>query len=1042
MKPLKLTIKGLNSFVEAQTIDFEELSSRGIFGIFGPTGSGKSTILDGITLALYGDLARRSNGFVNSGEEVRQASISFVFRIDGKIPRTYQVDRSYTKNKDLSKKPVSKSVLKEITNGDPVILEEGTGAVNQACEKLIGLTKDDFLRTVVLPQGKFSEFLMLTGKERNEMLERLFNLEKYGEALAGRIGEEKRSISRNMENLSGRLSGYEDISQGILKEMRKQQKAWETEFENLKAQVQGMLEEFEEKKQIRLWTQEQEGYKAQMALLEQEKEKTALWEQKSKMAEEVKAISPFLEICSQKEQQKEEREASCQALKTALEAARKAEEGARALLEKSLEEEKQIPALEAKQRNLELAIPKNEALAVLEEEDRRREKELSHLETLLLKLAETQEKRKESLNGEKKEREELLRQLEACQISVETRKLVQDGVLLERDYKTAVKGVKKGEAQRNSLKEQIFSQSETERKLKEEEEQVSSELAGRRAQEREQMARTFREALEEGKPCPVCGSIHHDLALVAEEVNHLLKGEGEQGQRIEDLEEEGREIGQKHGTAQALLSALLAKNEAAEETVKEQREQMESMKKDWELKRAACLELEKEPVKEAATGSALDYFQKKQTQINEMDEKTQELRRLEAELEEKIKTLEEEQDGARREETKAQIDKAHLKAQKEEARETLESLKNEIASLAGDCQDVKKGLTEVKNRIESIQNAVQKAKQTLEEKTQDFQDIKHRLEVEETNRIHAITGLEEAKQQLSRTLLQCPGLKKETEDQGISLEEAAASWKETDEELALLKEEIRRRQEETVRLTNLIREKALQLDGRSLTEEEWNQALLEKEEMETSLENKRTEGTRLSDQILRGKRRLQEKETLMADYEKKEHRLSLVLQIEKLIKGKRFVEYVAREKLSYVSREASVLLRKLSMGNYELECNAQGHFRIIDYKNGGIRREVGTLSGGEIFLASLSLALALSSQIQLTNHAPLELFFLDEGFGTLDDGLLDVVMEALETLHGISSRSIGLITHVEKIRSQIPVKLMVTPAESGGKGSRVEIVYS
>ena len=137
-----------------------------------------------------------------------------------------------------------------------------------------------------------------------------------------------------------------------------------------------------------------------------------------------------------------------------------------------------------------------------------------------------------------------------------------------------------------------------------------------------------------------------------------------------------------------------------------------------------------------------------------------------------------------------------------------------------------------------------------------------------------------------------------------------------------------------------------------------------------------------------------------------------------------------------------MFLRKLSRGNYELECNEQGHFRIIDYKNGGIRREVGTLSGGEIFLASLSLALALSSQIQLTNHAPLELFFLDEGFGTLDDSLLDVVMEALESLHGFSSRAIGLITHVEKIRSQIPVKLMVTPAESGGRGSRVEIVYS
>ena len=258
MKPLRLTIKGLNSFAEAQTIDFEELSSRGIFGIFGPTGSGKTTILDGITLALYGDLARRSNGFVNSGEEVRQANISFVFRISGKVPRTYQVDRSYTKNKDFSKKPVSKSVLKEITGGEPLILEEGTGAVNQACQRLIGLTKEDFLRTVVLPQGKFSEFLMLTGKERNEMLERLFNLEKYGEALAGRIGEEKRKISRNMENLSGRLSGYEDISGEILKEIKGQQKSWEKEFKSLNIQARSMAEEFEKKKQIRFWTQRSE----------------------------------------------------------------------------------------------------------------------------------------------------------------------------------------------------------------------------------------------------------------------------------------------------------------------------------------------------------------------------------------------------------------------------------------------------------------------------------------------------------------------------------------------------------------------------------------------------------------------------------------------------------------------------------------------------------------------------------------------------------------------------------------------------------------
>ena len=75
-------------------------------------------------------------------------------------------------------------------------------------------------------------------------------------------------------------------------------------------------------------------------------------------------------------------------------------------------------------------------------------------------------------------------------------------------------------------------------------------------------------------------------------------------------------------------------------------------------------------------------------------------------------------------------------------------------------------------------------------------------------------------------------------------------------------------------------------------------------------------------------------------------------------------------------------------------------------------------------------------------HASLELFFLDEGFGTLDDNLLDVVMEALENLHSLSSRAIGLITHVERIQNQMPVKLLVKPAESGGKGSRTKLVYS
>src|SRR3712207_9371638 len=79
MKPITLKIKGLNSFIEEQTIDFEKLTSKGLFGIFGPTGSGKSTILDAITLALYGEISRKSSNCINTSCD--ELLVSYEFQI-------------------------------------------------------------------------------------------------------------------------------------------------------------------------------------------------------------------------------------------------------------------------------------------------------------------------------------------------------------------------------------------------------------------------------------------------------------------------------------------------------------------------------------------------------------------------------------------------------------------------------------------------------------------------------------------------------------------------------------------------------------------------------------------------------------------------------------------------------------------------------------------------------------------------------------------------------------------------------------------------
>ncbi|MCG3055783.1 SMC family ATPase, partial [Escherichia coli] len=128
----------------------------------------------------------------------------------------------------------------------------------------------------------------------------------------------------------------------------------------------------------------------------------------------------------------------------------------------------------------------------------------------------------------------------------------------------------------------------------------------------------------------------------------------------------------------------------------------------------------------------------------------------------------------------------------------------------------------------------------------------------------------------------------------------------------------------------------------------------------------------------------------------------------------------------------------LTRHRYAIEVDSQGGFIMRDDANGGVKRPVSTLSGGETFLTSLALALSLSAQIQLRGEYPLQFFFLDEGFGTLDGELLDTVVTALEKLQS-DNLSIGVISHVQELRARLPKRLIVQPADATGMGTRVAV---
>jgi exonuclease SbcC len=151
-----------------------------------------------------------------------------------------------------------------------------------------------------------------------------------------------------------------------------------------------------------------------------------------------------------------------------------------------------------------------------------------------------------------------------------------------------------------------------------------------------------------------------------------------------------------------------------------------------------------------------------------------------------------------------------------------------------------------------------------------------------------------------------------------------------------------------------------------------------------------------------------------------------IARLAKYLQGDAFVNYIADERLDEVCRRASHQLRNLTTGRLELSSRPDDGFYIVDNGNGGIERSPSSLSGGETFLVSLSLALALSDTIQM-GRAPLEFFFLDEGFGTLDTELLESVMNSLERLRS-QHRTIGVITHVGSLRERITKRLLVTPA--------------
>lgn len=213
MKPIKLEFQGINSFSENTSIDFTRLTQNGIFGIFGDTGSGKSTILDCINFALYGNVERSRvmTDMINYRSDA--AKVRFVFDILAEGRRkTYTVERSVKKDKAGT----HKAFLYEKDGDGETCIADKASTVEKKIIEILGVEAEDFRKCIALPQGEFAQFVKSAPRDRLALIERLFSLSRYGDRLKEKLNARQSELEGAYQKFLGRLQGFEEVSEDAL----------------------------------------------------------------------------------------------------------------------------------------------------------------------------------------------------------------------------------------------------------------------------------------------------------------------------------------------------------------------------------------------------------------------------------------------------------------------------------------------------------------------------------------------------------------------------------------------------------------------------------------------------------------------------------------------------------------------------------------------------------------------------------------------------------------------------------------------------------
>lgn len=993
MKPRSLHLQQFGPYTD-HIVDFEPFLAEGLFLIHGDTGSGKSTLLDALSFALFGKgLGSREGEEHLRNKTAAPDSISAVtleFTLGDaryRVRRTMAHERPSRRGGGLTKQPAE--ALIECAEGDPSFVSVTQPAkVTEAVERLLKLQREQFSRIIVLPQGEFRELLLATAKDRERLLEQIFGSELYKSIERALHDMDKRAeqavlaLGERSASLMASAGAADRDALAAMKSSAETELAVAREtLGALSSSLSAQLDALEEARNAH-------GRNARRA-----------------------ALSSALATLTT-------RGAEVESLRREVDAAARAERslGAMAAVERA------TSALEASQRAVfscesEIAAA-TEALGRDELSDARRDALESERARLIT--------RRESLEAQRRDAEKFAAEARARTAAREATERAREafeaaarqGEALESELsalgvEAAAKRAKAAGEGVAALRRQELSQRldsarakvvldgrrleldrasrESERRVKAAEARATAAKTARdalRTRNRAAMAAQLAESLTDGEACPVCGSSAHPRRATHAEAEVEREALTAAEDALDEADEALKRAAQRHARELGELSGV-------------QTQLLEASAAD--------------PATELELAAMLKHAQRALSEVQEARQEAEKLDRACAALGAQRATAESKRAECER---ALAVCAAREAARSDSVEEPREAVSPEQAQRALD--EAREALSATEARLASL--AQLRASWSARREAAEARRAETR-EAHEGARAAARSAAEE----LTKTLVA----------QGFSAIDEAREARRDESVWRALRQRVIEHDDAVLRAQR-------ERDALGEPEPEADLDALERESALTrrtldasqqAVGSARTQSESLSkllEQVDAGGQERVEKEAALAR----------VRKVADLANGRsegrvRLSRYVLLDQFDRVVEAASTRLDLMSDGRFRLrrrESRAVGtefELMVEDAYTGAAERSAATLSGGEMFLASLAMALGLSDVVQ--QHAGgvrIESLFVDEGFGSLDEESLDKAVMVLEQLQA-NKRLVGVVSHVPELRKRIASKLEVLRTDSG-----------